>query len=90
MTAPQKSESPVAAGQVADQENSESRVSVSPDDAACNGKTIATLSAGLALAGFGLHRLDSGGFLVCRWGMARHCPDGRTLAIFSHQVGVRA
>lgn len=90
MMALPKSESRVAARQFANQENSESALSVPLADDACNGRAIATLSARLALAGFAMHRLDSGGFLVCRWGLTKHCPDTRALAGFAHQVGARA
>jgi hypothetical protein len=69
------------------EENIETNAIISPAEA-CD-KSIATLSARLTTAGFAVHRLDSGGFLVCRWGMSRHCPDARTLAGFAHQVGVR-
>lgn len=60
-------------------------------EAAADGdKPVSTLVARLALAGFQVHRLDGGGYLVCRWNLSRHCPDMRTLAGFAQQLGVRA
>ena len=53
-------------------------------------QTIATLTARLALAGFAVHRLDGGGFLVSKWNLTKHCPDLRALAGFAQQVGARA
>lgn len=47
-----------------------------------------TLIAHFALAGHSVHRLADGGFLVCRFGHARHCPDLAALAGFARQTGV--
>lgn len=86
--APQKSECPVAAGQVAEQ-STERFGSLPAADLSCNEKTLATLTASFALAGFAVHRMDAG-FAVCRWNLSRHCPDLRTLAAFAKQVGAAA
>lgn len=50
-------------------------------------KTTDNLIANLALRGFATHRLADGGYLVCRWNLARNCPDLRALAIFARTVG---
>lgn len=48
------------------------------------------LSLQLALAGFKVHTLPEGGFIICRWGLSKHCPDVRTLGAFARQVGAKA
>ena len=73
-------------GNRANAEESTDRI-IAPDGAGGNDKPVAALMARLVLAGFAVHRLDGGGFLVCRWGQVRHCPDARTLDGFAHQVG---
>lgn len=69
MSAPQKSESPVAAGQIADQ-NAVS-VSIVRDE-----KPFCNLRAAFALKGHTLTRTDRADgvvtYFVSRWGMVRH------------------
>lgn len=87
MRAPQKSECPVAAGQVA-KESTESAVIVTP--AGADGKALATLKAQLAISGHSVHHLADGGFLVVatKWaGMCREVPDLHALAAFARQIG---
>jgi len=50
-------------------------------------KAATTLIAKFALAGHAVHRLESG-FLVCRWGQTRHCPDLDALINFGRVLGV--
>ena len=38
-------------------------------------KAFCTLSARLALKGFGVYELASGGYLVSRWDRSLHCSD---------------
>lgn len=52
-------------------------------------KAVATLIACFALAGFAVHRLSCGGFLVAKWNLTKHCPDVRALAGFAELVGAR-
>jgi hypothetical protein len=52
-------------------------------------KATATLTAAFALAGFAVHPLQSGGFLVTRWNLSRHCSDLQALREFATRVGVR-
>lgn len=52
-------------------------------------KSLANLIAGFAVSGFAVNQLTDGGFLVCRWGLSKHCPDLRSLSAFAHQVGAR-
>ena len=87
MRPPQKSESPVAAGQFAE-EGAERNSILAPD--ASDRKELATLRARLAMAGHAVHELASGGFLVVdtRWaGLCKECPDLRALATFARLVG---
>lgn len=85
MMAPtQKAQSPVAAGQSADETTNTEIVGQQPQLA----KRETTLIAHFALAGHSVHRLADGGFLVCRFGHARHCPDLAALAGFARQTGV--
>lgn len=90
MSVPHKSESPVAAGQVAENKNTESTAIVALDADTCNAKLTANWIAALAITGHAVHRLEGGGFLVSRWNLSRHCPDLRTLAEFARMVGARA
>lgn len=50
-------------------------------------KVEATLTAALALRGHAVHKLATGGFLVCWLGHSRHCGDLESLAAFARQVG---
>jgi hypothetical protein len=87
MMAPQKSECPVAAGQIA-KGSTEDAAIVAP--VTTEGKGLATLKAQLAIAGHAVHELAGGGFVVIatRWaGMCRECPDLRALAAFARQIG---
>ncbi len=43
-------------------------------------KHFATLAAHAAMAGCTLHEVACGGFLLCRWGMAKELPDLRAVA----------
>lgn len=55
------------------------------------GKTVATLRARAALAGWTLASFtDADGqtaYTLCRWGMARTLPDLAAVALFLRQVG---
>lgn len=88
MKAPQKSESPVAAGQFAKDQSTES----SSDSAIAAEKHKASLQAAFARAGHAVHQLASGGYLVVaiRWGgLCREVPDLPALAAFARQMGLR-
>jgi len=52
-------------------------------------KPFAKLAARAALAGSTLHALSGGGFLLCRWGMAKELPDLRAVAALLSRMGVR-
>lgn len=84
---PQKSECPVAAGQIAEQSAVNTAILQQSND---QGKAVATLVAQFALAGHSVHELTEGGFIVCKFGYAKHCPDARALAGFAKIVGVRS
>jgi hypothetical protein len=70
-------------------ESTESTAIIAPDDDWGNA-AIERVTTALELAGFSVHRLEGAAFLVCKWGLTKHCPDARTLAGFAHQVGARA
>jgi len=53
-----------------------------------HGKARATMTARAALAGCTLHELSGGGFLLCRWGMAKELPDLRAVAALLGRMGV--
>lgn len=85
MTAPQKSECPGPAGQVAEQ-NTESTASVPL--AAAEAKRAATLKARLALRRYEARMLPGGaGYVVGRWGLFKHCATLDELHAFAVRVG---
>ena len=51
-------------------------------------KAVATLTAQLALAGHTVHKLQSGGYLVCKWNYSYHAKDFEALQAFARQLGV--
>lgn len=52
-------------------------------------KAEATMVAGAALVGCTLHRLASGGWLLCRWGLARELPDLAAVGALLRAMGAR-
>lgn len=58
-------------------------------ESTANSKLIATLRAKFALAGFSVHDLADGGFVVCRWNLSRPCVDLAELVAFARQTGVQ-
>lgn len=68
------------------------------DNTHCAGPTAAdqpigrffALAAHAAIAGYGLHELAGGGYLLCKWGMARELPDLRAVVALMRQIGIRA
>ena len=55
-----------------------------------HGKDEATQIAELALAGHVVHKGRSGDYLVCKYGLTRHCKDLDELQLFARKLGVRA
>ncbi len=52
-------------------------------------KAVATQISELAIAGYCVHTLTNGGYIVTSWGMAaRHCADFTDLQSFAHKLGV--
>ena len=51
-------------------------------------KAIATQIAELALAGHTVHKLQSGGYLICKWNYSYHAQDFQALQAFARQLGV--
>lgn len=60
------------------------------DDAALTppqAKRLATVTAELALVGYEVHELRrTGGFLLCRRGLTRHCPTLEHLEAAARQI----
>lgn len=56
------------------------------DDADC--KLYARFAAPLAIAGYQLHELADGTYLVARWDRTLHCPDLHAVRAFCHRAGV--
>lgn len=52
-------------------------------------KAFATMAAKLALAGFTLHQLAHGGYLVSRWDRTFHSNDLAGVRGFAQRAGVR-
>ena len=74
-----KSESPAATGQCAANKNTHLDFTAE--------KSATTLIAKFALSGHQVHRLEHG-YVVCRWGQTRHCPDLDALINFGRVLGV--
>ena len=87
MSAAHKNESQLAGWQFVNQNTTTSIVAPADDPCNCE-KRLATLRAKFAMAGFSVHGLDDGGFLVCRWNMSRACADLAALTAFARQTGV--
>ena len=51
-------------------------------------KISSNLIAWFAISGHSVHRLADGGFIVCKHGYAKHCPDVEALAAFAKLTGV--
>ena len=84
MSAPLKAQSPVGAGQCANEKADTAIVSQPLEQR----KHEATLMARFALRGHAVHRVADG-YLVCRHGHVKHCADLNALEGFAVQVGVR-
>lgn len=50
-------------------------------------KRETTLKAQLALKGFAVHDVSTGGFFVAKWNLTRFCPAIDDLEAFARQVG---
>lgn len=49
-------------------------------------KRIATIAAELALAGFALHRMTCGAYLITRWNLSTYAPNLRAAQAFLDRV----
>lgn len=84
---PQKSESPAATGQIANHETHAQIVA--PGQIVGNAeKHLTTLKAQLALKGFSVHDLATGGYFVTKWNLTMLCPALADLEAFALQVGM--
>lgn len=52
-------------------------------------KAFTRVAAPLAIAGYALHELACGGFLIARWDRTLHCPDLHAVRAFCDRAGVR-
>lgn len=50
-------------------------------------KQVATLTAQLALRGYQVHPVTTGGYFVARWNLTKFCPALADLEAFASQVG---
>lgn len=50
-------------------------------------KLESTLKAQLALRGFQVHEVSTGGYFVARWNLTKFCPALADLEAFASQVG---
>lgn len=48
---------------------------------------LATLKAQLALRGFAIHDVSTGGYFVAKWNLTKFCPALADLESFAAQVG---
>lgn len=85
MSEAQKAQSPGGAGLSADQTH-RTEIVAGEEIQGNTAKRLANLKAHFALRGFEVHDA-SDGFVVCRWNLARHCPDLHALAAFARHVG---
>lgn len=83
MSYPQKAQSPGATGQSAHQ-TADAPIIGHGDG---GDKIEAHLIACLTKAGNSVHRLSGGGYLACRFGLSKHCPDVAALAAFARLTG---
>lgn len=51
-------------------------------------KAVTTQIAELALKGHAVHQLVVGGFVVCKYGMAKYCDSFTDLQAFAEKLGV--
>ena len=87
LTQPHKDEAPtVASGRGFKGQNKADTQDCAQADA--DRKHFDTLAAQAALAGCTLHELAGGGFLLCRWGMAKELPGLRAVAAMLDRMGV--
>lgn len=84
MTAPQKCESPVGAGLIAEQSSQDTAI---VGGAAVDHKRLANVCAKLALKGFQVHPCRIEGWLVCKWDLSRYCRRLEDLERFLTVVG---
>lgn len=50
-------------------------------------KRAATVTAQLALKGFAVHDVSTGGYFVAKWNLTKFCPALADLEAFASQVG---
>lgn len=84
MSAAQKSETPLAGGAIAENQNTDAAI-VAPTENLS--KALATVKAELAIKGHAVFDLSDGAFLVTRWGLTRRCADLAGLQDFARQIG---
>lgn len=86
MSADQKAKSPGGAELNADTKTDSTSI---PQDCP-DRKRIANLKAQLALKGFAVHEVISGGYFCSKWNLTKFCPALQDLEAFAAQVGARA
>lgn len=84
MIKPQKSECPAATGQDAEQSNNDLDFATGHRPR----QEVATLIAQLAIRGHAVHTMQSGDFLVCKYGLSYYAADFGALQAFARKLGV--
>ncbi len=56
-------------------------------DIITNEKRLANVKAHLALRGFAIHDVSTGGYFVAKWNLTKFCPALADLESFAAQVG---
>jgi len=79
MSAPHKSENPAATGLYATYQNT-------PADDTLDAQRLTNLICAFRVRGHAVHRLERG-FIVSKFGLARHCQDFSELVRFARIVG---
>jgi hypothetical protein len=86
MSADQKAKSPGGA-----ELNANTKINTASIPQDCpDRKRLANLKAQLALKGFAVHEVISGGYFVSRWNLTKFCAALQDLESFAAQVGARA
>jgi hypothetical protein len=80
-----KNESPVSAGQFV-KTLSKDRLNCATDTQ--HSKAEITLIARLVVAKHAVHKLATGGYLVCKYGYTHHASDFAALQCFARRLGV--
>lgn len=80
-------QSPVGKTGLSGYETSDSEIVASAEKTGNAVKQLAGLKAQLALRGFAVHDVSTGGYFVAKWNLTKFCPALADLESFAAQVG---